>query len=156
MLHELGDRKVINESGILPLPQIRIDGAPNKTARVLTKKGSMVQEIRTELGASVVERPIGKRKTERQEGTMSDHNYFAQQGWECPKCGRILSPSMMWCPWCANKDTVTTTEIIWTKDTTKTDLRGSEMVYGRSKDSVGNEYWYGVITGKHKLERREQ
>ena len=35
--------------------------------------------------------------------------FFAQQGWECPKCGRILAPSMMWCPWCCSGQETTAT-----------------------------------------------
>ena len=54
---------------------------------------------------------------------MYEHNYFAQQGWECPKCGRILSPSMLWCLWCCNKeDTVTTSGVIWTDEDIKDKL----------------------------------
>lgn len=27
------------------------------------------------------------------------------QGWECPKCGRVYSPSTMMCPYCGNDQT---------------------------------------------------
>ena len=32
-----------------------------------------------------------------------------QQGWQCPKCGKIMSPSMMWCPFCNGENEVTYT-----------------------------------------------
>ena len=40
---------------------------------------------------------------------MYERNLFSQQGWECPKCGSILSPSTMWCPFCSGKKEVTYT-----------------------------------------------
>ena len=30
-------------------------------------------------------------------------NGFVQRGWQCPKCGAILSPSTMWCPFCSRQ-----------------------------------------------------
>ena len=35
---------------------------------------------------------------------------FAQKGWICPKCGRVLAPSTMYCLWCCSgmKETITT------------------------------------------------
>ena len=40
---------------------------------------------------------------------MSD--IFAQKGWICPKCGRVLAPSTMYCLWCCSdmKESITTT-----------------------------------------------
>ena len=29
---------------------------------------------------------------------------FIQQGWECPKCGAILSPHQYYCPFCSKKE----------------------------------------------------
>lgn len=26
---------------------------------------------------------------------------FIRQGWQCPRCGTILSPDMSWCPFCS-------------------------------------------------------
>ena len=36
---------------------------------------------------------------------------FAQEGWICPKCGRVLAPSTMYCLWCCSdkKESITTT-----------------------------------------------
>lgn len=36
---------------------------------------------------------------------------FGQQGWICPKCGRVLAPSTMYCLWCCSdmKGTITIT-----------------------------------------------
>ena len=36
---------------------------------------------------------------------------FAQKGWICPKCGRVLAPSTMYCLWCCidMKESITTT-----------------------------------------------
>lgn len=35
---------------------------------------------------------------------------FAQKGWICPKCGRVLAPSTMYCLWCCSdmKESITT------------------------------------------------
>ena len=33
---------------------------------------------------------------------------FVQQGWECPKCGHVYSPSMVMCSYCPQQATVTT------------------------------------------------
>lgn len=41
----------------------------------------------------------------------SNTYYYSQpiaQGWECPKCGRVYSPSMVMCSYCVPKATVTT------------------------------------------------
>lgn len=42
---------------------------------------------------------------------MMTEDMFAQEGWICPKCGRVLAPSMMYCLWCCSnmKETITTT-----------------------------------------------
>ena len=47
---------------------------------------------------------------------MYEHNLFSRQGWECPKCGSILSPSMLWCPFCSGKK-----EVTYTTTTTSTE-----------------------------------
>lgn len=39
---------------------------------------------------------------------MGDYNYtFTPKGWECPKCGRVYSPSTAMCYYCGNQ-TITT------------------------------------------------
>lgn len=35
-------------------------------------------------------------------------NSFGQQGWICPKCGSVLSPSTSFCPFCAPKEITVT------------------------------------------------
>ena len=30
---------------------------------------------------------------------------FGQQGWICPKCGRVFSPYTMMCPYCKKEET---------------------------------------------------
>lgn len=37
-------------------------------------------------------------------------NTFAQQGWQCPICGRVYSPTTAMCFYCGNQKTVLTTE----------------------------------------------
>ena len=36
-------------------------------------------------------------------------NTFAQQGWQCPICGRVYSPITAMCFYCGNQKTVLTT-----------------------------------------------
>lgn len=36
--------------------------------------------------------------------TISDYNPTAQYGWICPKCGAVLSPITISCPFCAPKN----------------------------------------------------
>jgi transcription elongation factor Elf1 len=33
----------------------------------------------------------------------NSNNGFVQQGWQCPKCGAILSPSTSFCPFCSRQ-----------------------------------------------------
>lgn len=42
--------------------------------------------------------PIGR--TELQPG-------YIRQGWQCPKCGRILSPDTTFCPFCSGGSSYT-------------------------------------------------
>ena len=54
---------------------------------------------------------------------------FAQKGWICPKCGRVLAPSTMYCLWCCSdmKESITTTgKSIPKWDTTP--IKGSRMI----------------------------
>lgn len=48
---------------------------------------------------------------------------FIQQGWECPRCHRVYSPSQSFCLYCNNKrityrSTTATPEWIYREDTT--------------------------------------
>lgn len=48
---------------------------------------------------------------------MMDHDYLMSvpQGWMCPVCKRVYSPSYPWCNFCGNEKTETTTT--YTTDT---------------------------------------
>ena len=68
---------------------------------------------------------------------------FAQKGWICPKCGRVLAPSTMYCLWCCSdmKESITTTATPIPKwDTTPIKV-GSGMI-----DSSGTGRSYFVKT----------
>lgn len=38
----------------------------------------------------------------------NEEAYFTPKGWECPKCGRVYSPTTPMCFYCSNKDVRTT------------------------------------------------
>ena len=38
-----------------------------------------------------------------------DYQSFVPQGWQCPVCKRVYSPSTPWCYFCWNQETTTTT-----------------------------------------------
>lgn len=63
-----------------------------------------------------------------------NYNLFAQQGWICPKCGAVLSPSTTFCPFCApgnNKSTIksngTTYDIDYAHRETITDTNSEHI-----------------------------
>ena len=39
----------------------------------------------------------------------NDYNMLVPQGWQCPICKRVYSPSYPWCNFCGNEKTETTT-----------------------------------------------
>ena len=41
---------------------------------------------------------------------MDEYNFnFAPQGWQCPICKRVYSPTYPWCIFCGNETVTTTT-----------------------------------------------
>lgn len=56
---------------------------------------------------------------------LNEKHWFAQQGWQCPVCGRIYSPMTFMCYYCSNGVVETTTKITLGK-----------------KDSDKEEPWY--------------
>lgn len=44
----------------------------------------------------------------RKEKKMENYNYFAPQGWQCPICKRVYSPSTSFCLFCGAESTITT------------------------------------------------
>lgn len=38
-----------------------------------------------------------------------DQHCWAPQGWQCPVCGRVYSPTTPMCFYCGNMETITTT-----------------------------------------------
>lgn len=37
--------------------------------------------------------------------------FFGEQGWVCPKCGRVFSPKTYECPYCNNPEVIKTSTI---------------------------------------------
>ena len=63
---------------------------------------------------------------------------FAQKGWICPKCGRVLAPSTMYCLWCCSdmkeSMTIKTTPATIPKTTwDTTPIKGSGMIDSSGK-----------------------
>lgn len=46
--------------------------------------------------------------------TIDNNVTFARQGWECPKCGAVLSPDTAFCPFC----TPVINNTVWTDSDT--------------------------------------
>lgn len=63
---------------------------------------------------------------------MITYEGFAQQGWQCPVCGRVMAPSAMWCFWCAEKSTTTATNITISADGTC--IRDIRVNPGKAKE----------------------
>ena len=71
-----------------------------------------------------------------------------QQGWQCPICGRVYSPTTMMCLYCGNgEEFVSTTfttgykvDYVHKEDTTKGRVSdgqsGSDQAYAKSTDNV--------------------
>lgn len=58
-------------------------------------------------------------------GDNPNYNFWAPQGWVCPKCGAVLSPNTAYCPFCApgnNKSTITSTNTPYSVDYTHHDF----------------------------------
>jgi hypothetical protein len=60
---------------------------------------------------------------------------FTQQGWECPKCGKVYSPSTPMCLTCPQKTATTTT--------TGTPMDG--LTFGKGGVTSGTSAWLCVI-----------
>lgn len=46
---------------------------------------------------------------------MFDNQFFAQQGWQCPICKRVYSPTTPMCYYCGNTGTTTTDTVTVTQ-----------------------------------------
>lgn len=40
---------------------------------------------------------------------LNEFQLYAPQGWQCPVCGRVYSPTTSMCFYCGNQETITTT-----------------------------------------------
>lgn len=69
---------------------------------------------------------------------MITYEGFAQNGWQCPVCGRVMAPSMMWCPWCADRQVHTVTNVNWNPDGSVTGIVRDIMV-NPGKAKGGND-----------------
>ena len=56
---------------------------------------------------------------------------FTQQGWQCPICGRVYSPTTVMCFYCGNYKTVLTTEKTYKIDYTPNPETTSGIDYTR-------------------------
>lgn len=54
---------------------------------------------------------------------MVDTQFFAQQGWQCPICKRVYSPTTSMCFYCGNTETVITTTTTIKTDNEQVDVQ---------------------------------
>lgn len=48
----------------------------------------------------------------QESSTINPYNgIFGQQGWICPKCGRVYSPYTQMCPYCGGNNTLTNLDV---------------------------------------------
>lgn len=53
-------------------------------------------------------------------------NMFVQQGWQCPICRRVYSPSTVMCLYCGHQTTITTTTTTKIDEVTTIDKSDSD------------------------------
>ena len=70
---------------------------------------------------------------------MYDMTQYIPQGWQCPVCGRVYSPSFPFCTVCGNQEAVTTTNV-----TTNEYKPIDELVkeWKKMLDKAEEEPWY--------------
>lgn len=64
---------------------------------------------------------------------------FGQQGWICPKCGRVFSPFTSMCPYCKGNDN---SNLITATDTDSAKLDKIDISIDALKEYQRTEEWY--------------
>ena len=82
------------------------------------------------------------KSSRKDKYTMEIETQCLQQGWQCPICKRIYSPTTSMCFYCGNQETITITDNVEpdVKARMVKDVAGSDAKIKILRDAYGNEY----------------